>query len=55
MDAREVGLDATLLERVAEVIGEDVGAERYDGAVVLVARHGQVALFDIGRVARVLS
>ena len=46
MDAHELGLDATRLERVAEVIGEDVGAERYDGAVVLVARHGQVALHE---------
>jgi len=46
MDAHELGLDATRLERVAEVIGEDVGAERYDGAVVLAARHGQVALHE---------
>ena len=46
MDAGELGLDATRLERVAEAIGEDVGAERYDGAVVLVARHGQVALHE---------
>ena len=46
MDARELGLDTTRLERVTEVIGEDVGAERYDGAVVLVARHGQVALHE---------
>jgi CubicO group peptidase (beta-lactamase class C family) len=46
MDTRELGLDATRLERVTEVIGEDVGAERYDGAVVLVARHGQVALHE---------
>jgi len=46
MDAHELGLDATRLERVAEAIGEDVGAERYDGAVVLAARHGQVALHE---------
>ncbi|MHC4505491.1 MAG: serine hydrolase domain-containing protein, partial [Planctomycetota bacterium] len=46
MDARELGLDPTRLERVAGVIGADVGAERYDGAVVLVARHGQVALHE---------
>ena len=46
MDAGELGLDVTRLERVTEVIGEDVGAERYDGAVVLVARHGQVALHE---------
>ncbi len=46
MDARELGLDPTRLERVAEVIEADVAAERYDGAVVLVARHGQVALHE---------
>jgi CubicO group peptidase (beta-lactamase class C family) len=46
MDVHELGLDATRLERVTEVIGEDVEAERYDGAVVLVARHGQVALHE---------
>ena len=46
MDARELGLDPTRLGRVVDGIGADVGAERYDGAVVLVARHGQVALHE---------
>ena len=46
METREMGLDASQLERVTEVIEADVGAERYDGAVVLVARHGQVALHE---------
>jgi len=46
MDDRGLGLDPTRLERVTEVIGKDVEAERYDGAVVLVARHGQVALHE---------
>ena len=46
MDVRELGLDPVQLQRVTEVIEADVGAERYDGAVVLVARHGQVALHE---------
>ena len=46
MDARELNLEPTRLKRVVEVIEADVGAERYDGAVVLVARRGQVALHE---------
>jgi CubicO group peptidase (beta-lactamase class C family) len=46
MDARQLGLDPTQLGRVTEVIEADVAAERYDGAVVLVARHGRVALHE---------
>jgi CubicO group peptidase (beta-lactamase class C family) len=46
MNAREVGLDPKRLERVVEVIEADVEAERYDGAVVLAARRGQVALHE---------
>ena len=46
MNDREVGLDSKRLERVVEVIEADVEAERYDGAVVLAARRGQVALHE---------
>jgi CubicO group peptidase (beta-lactamase class C family) len=46
MGAQELGLDQTRLERVREVIAADVAAERYDGAVVLAARRGEVALHE---------
>jgi CubicO group peptidase (beta-lactamase class C family) len=46
MEAHELGLDSARLRRVCEVIEADVGAERYDGAVVLVARHGEIALHE---------
>ncbi len=44
MNSSESGIDTTRLERVREVIEADIEAKRYDGAVVLVARHGQVAM-----------
>jgi CubicO group peptidase (beta-lactamase class C family) len=37
------GLDPTRLARLSEVIEADVASERYDGAVCLVARRGEVA------------
>lgn len=46
MAARDLGLDPVRLARVTEVIAADVAAERYDGAVVLAARHGKVALHE---------
>jgi CubicO group peptidase (beta-lactamase class C family) len=46
MGARKLGLDPTRLARVSEVIAADVAAERYDGAVVLAARAGEVALHE---------
>ncbi len=46
MKANEMGLDASRLQRVSQIIAADVDAKRYDGAVVLVARHGQVALHE---------
>jgi len=46
MGTPQVGLDEHRLERVVEVIAADVEAERYDGAVVLAARHGEVALHE---------
>ncbi|MCP3985434.1 MAG: beta-lactamase family protein [bacterium] len=46
MDTQDMGLDATHLQRVSQIIAADVDAKRYDGAVILVARHGQVALHE---------
>jgi CubicO group peptidase (beta-lactamase class C family) len=46
MEARELGLDAGRLERLTDAIGQDVRAEQYDGAVVLVARRGEVVLHE---------
>ncbi len=46
MDAGELGLDRARLERLTTAIEADVEAELYDGATVLVARHGQVALHE---------
>jgi CubicO group peptidase (beta-lactamase class C family) len=60
MKEAESGLDPARLERVKEVVAADIDAERYDGAVVLAARRGHVALHEAigfaeragGRVAR---
>ncbi len=46
MDTRDMGLDPERLSRVGEVIESDVRQELYDGAVVLVARRGQIALHE---------
>jgi CubicO group peptidase (beta-lactamase class C family) len=46
MDTRELGLDSAQLDRAREVIAADIASERYDGAVVLVARHGQIVLHE---------
>jgi CubicO group peptidase (beta-lactamase class C family) len=43
-DPRDAGFDADGLERLAEAIQRDVETERYDGAEVVVARGGVVAL-----------
>ena len=42
----ELGIDPVRLERLTLRIEADVAAERYDGAVVLVARRGRVALHE---------
>ncbi len=42
----DLGLDADRLDRLRAAIDADVTAERYDGAVVLVARGGHVALHE---------
>ena len=46
MNAGELGFDEGRLERLVLNIEADVGAERYDGAVVLVARRGEIALHE---------
>jgi CubicO group peptidase (beta-lactamase class C family) len=45
-DPAELGLDPARLARLTAAIDADVAAERYDGAVVLVARGGEVALHE---------
>lgn len=42
-DPREVGFDPKRLSRLSEVIEADIGAERFDGCALIVARHGRVA------------
>ena len=44
MRAAELGFDEGRLERLPLAIEQDVANERYDGAVVLVARGGEIAL-----------
>jgi CubicO group peptidase (beta-lactamase class C family) len=46
MNASEPGIDTTRLQRVSEVIEADIEAKRYDGAVVLVAHHGKIAMHE---------
>jgi CubicO group peptidase (beta-lactamase class C family) len=56
----EVGLDATSLGRLSSAIKDDIAAEKYDGAVFIVARGGKVAIHEAigfadrasGRIAR---
>jgi len=56
----EVGLDASRLGRLSSAIKDDIAAEKYDGAVFVVARGGQVVMHEAigftdrtsGRVAR---
>jgi CubicO group peptidase (beta-lactamase class C family) len=46
MDARDLGFDESRLERLVRTVEADVGAGRYDGAAVLVARRGRIALHE---------
>jgi CubicO group peptidase (beta-lactamase class C family) len=47
MGAREASnLDQRALDRVAEAIERDIGEERYDGAVVLIARGGRIGMLE---------
>jgi CubicO group peptidase (beta-lactamase class C family) len=56
MNAADLGLDAERLERLKRTIEADVAAERYDGAVALVARRGQIAFHEaIGYAERASS
>lgn len=45
-DPADLGLDPERLARLTSAIDDDVETERYDGAVVLVARGGRVALHE---------
>jgi CubicO group peptidase (beta-lactamase class C family) len=44
MDVKQLGIDRERLGRVTQAVEADVASERYDGAVLLVARAGQLAL-----------
>lgn len=46
MTNANAGLDPERLKRLTNTIASDIAAERYDGAVVLVARRGEVALHE---------
>jgi CubicO group peptidase (beta-lactamase class C family) len=46
MEAREVGMDCDRLDRISQAIAADVSAERYDGGVALVARHGEIVFHE---------
>ncbi|MBW2314099.1 MAG: beta-lactamase family protein [Deltaproteobacteria bacterium] len=46
MGAGKAGMDVGRLGRVSQSLATDVAAERYDGGVVLVARHGEVVLHE---------
>ena len=40
------GLDPNALNRLVETIEKDISQEIYDGAVFIVARHGEIALHE---------
>ncbi len=42
----DVGIDATRLGRLSSTIKEDIAREKYDGAVVVVARGGKVVMHE---------
>ena len=46
MTAAKLGFDESRLRNLIRTIETDVERERYDGAVVLVARHGEIALHE---------
>jgi CubicO group peptidase (beta-lactamase class C family) len=46
IDAAEIGLDPERLDRLTAAIKNDIGQQKYDGAVVIVARSGAVALHE---------
>jgi CubicO group peptidase (beta-lactamase class C family) len=42
----DVGFSAERLEKIKQVLAEDTGKNAMPGAVILVARHGKIAMFD---------
>src|SRR5207302_6321944 len=42
----EVGLSSERLERITRLLRDDVAQNQLPGAVIMVARHGKVALFE---------
>ncbi len=44
--SRNLGLDPRALSRLAETIEKDITQELYDGAVFIVARHGEIAMHE---------
>ena len=47
IDAAELGFDPVRLNYLTATIKEDIAQEKYDGAVVLVARSGAVVLREV--------
>ena len=46
LDHKDLGLDPNALSRLAETIEKDITQEVYDGAVFIVARHGNIAIHE---------
>jgi CubicO group peptidase (beta-lactamase class C family) len=46
IQTEKLGFDEARLERISEVIRDDIDRERYDGCVLLVARRGTVVLHE---------
>jgi CubicO group peptidase (beta-lactamase class C family) len=44
--SKDLGLDPNALGRLVKTIEQDISQELYDGAVVIVARHGKVAVHE---------
>src|SRR5579864_8395858 len=44
--AAETGFSQEKLDHIAAVLKEDTGKSRVPGAVILIVRHGKIALFD---------
>ena len=45
-DAKKLGLDPDRLQKLKKVIEEDTSKGLYDGAVFIIARHGEIAMFE---------
>ena len=44
--SKDLGLDPKALSRLVETIQKDIAQELYDGAVFIVARHGEIAMHE---------